>query len=210
MTDWTSYRLQDFVPFTEQVYFRLMERMGETFWPLHLLMLALGGGALVLALTARPRPALVLMTPVWIFVAVAFFLQRYAQLNWAGQYVGYAFMGQAALFLLISVSGWGLNDRQVGLRGTVVVRVLLGISGLVGVPLATLPADGSWYQAQTFGIHPDPTALVSLGMVMLGLRGTARWLASIVPVLWLVISGLTLLALHSPAPSPFTAGGFPG
>jgi len=210
MTDWTSYRLQDFVPFTEQVYFRLMERMGEIFWPLHLLMLALGGGALVLALRAHPRSTLALLAPVWVFVAVAFFLQRYAQLNWAGQYVGYAFMGQAALFLLISVSGWGLNDRQAGLRATVVVGVLLGISGLVGVPLATLPADGSWYQAQTFGIHPDPTALVSLGMVMLGLRGTARWLASIVPVLWLVISGLTLLALHSPGPSPFTAGAFPG
>jgi len=210
MTDWTSYRLQDFVPFTEQVYFRLMERMGEIFWPLHLLMLALGGGALVLALRAHPRSTLALLAPVWVFVAVAFFLQRYAQLNWAGQYVGYAFMGQAALFLLISVAGWGLNDRQAGLRGTVVVGVLLGISGLVGVPLATLPADGSWYQAQTFGIHPDPTALVSLGMVVLGLRGPVRWLAAIVPVLWLVISGLTLLALHSPAPSPFTAGGFPG
>ncbi|KXS52276.1 MAG: hypothetical protein AWU57_3342 [Marinobacter sp. T13-3] len=210
MTDWTSYRLQDFVPFTEQVYFRLMERMGETFWPLHLLMLALGGTALVLALTARPRPALALMTPVWVFVAVAFFLQRYAQLNWAGQYVGYAFMGQAALFVLICVSGWGLNDRQAGLRGTVVVGALLGITGLIGVPLATLPGGGSWYQTQVFGIHPDPTALVSLGMVVLGLRGPARWLAAIVPVLWLVISGLTLIALHSPGPSTLTGGAFPG
>jgi hypothetical protein len=45
---------------------------------------------------------------------------------------------------------------------------------------------------------------------VLGLRGPVRWLAAIVPVLWLVISGLTLLAMSSPGPSTLTGGPFPG
>jgi hypothetical protein len=210
MMDWTSYRLQDYVPFTEQVYLRLMERMGETFWPLHLVMLALGGAALVLVLKARPRVALVLMVPAWLFVAMAFFLQRYAQLNWAGHYIGYAFGVQGALLLLIALSGRGLNHRHAGQRTAVVVGVVLGLFGLIGLPLITVLGDASWYQAQVFGIHPDPTAMVSLGVVVLGLWGPARWFAAMVPVIWLVVSGLTLLALHWPAAPTLTGGPFPG
>lgn len=210
MMDWTSYRLQDYVPFTEQVYFRLMERMGEAFWPLHLLMLALGGAALVLILKARPRMALVLVVPAWLLVAVAFFLQRYAQLNWAGHYMGYAFGVQAVLLLLIALSGRGLNHPRGGQRTALAIGVVLGLFGLIGLPLITLPGDASWYQAQVFGIHPDPTALVSLGVVVLGLRGPARWFAAMVPVFWLGISGLTLLALHWREVSTVTGGPFSG
>jgi len=34
-------RLQDFIPFTAEVYFRLLERVGEAFWQQQLLTLAL-------------------------------------------------------------------------------------------------------------------------------------------------------------------------
>ena len=67
MNEWTSYRLQDFIPFTAEVYFRLLERMRETFWPLHLLTLALGATTLVLALKHRPRLACLLLAPLWAF-----------------------------------------------------------------------------------------------------------------------------------------------
>ena len=33
MRDWLSYKAQDFVPFTHDVYFRVIERTGETLWP---------------------------------------------------------------------------------------------------------------------------------------------------------------------------------
>lgn len=36
-----------------------------------------------------------------------------------------------------------------------------------------LLAGDSWYQAQVFGVHPDPTAIVSLGVILLGLRSLA-------------------------------------
>ena len=37
----TSYSLQDFIPFTAEVYLRMLERMNENDWPLHVLMYAL-------------------------------------------------------------------------------------------------------------------------------------------------------------------------
>lgn len=81
MNGWSSYALQDFIPFTADIYFRLLERMNETFWPLHLLTLLLGLAALWLAIKNRPRLACLIVAPLWGFVGVAFFIQRYAELN---------------------------------------------------------------------------------------------------------------------------------
>lgn len=47
MNGWQTYRLEDFIPFTPEVYWRLLERINEAFWPLHVLAVAIG-------LAARP------------------------------------------------------------------------------------------------------------------------------------------------------------
>lgn len=195
MNEWTRYRLQDFIPFTEEVYVRLMERMGETFWPLHLLTLTLGGAALVLALKGRQRPAFLLVAPVWIFIAVAFFMQRYANLNWAGHYVGYAFFAQAFIMVLIALAGRGGSHSLRRNAPGVIAGGLLVLFGLIGQPVMAPLGGGTWSQAQVFGVHPDPTAITSLGLVLIGLRGLAMWFAAIIPALWILISGLTWLAL---------------
>lgn len=70
MNGWTSYTLQDFIPFTADIYFRLIERMSETFWPLHLLTLLLGVAAVWLAFKNHSRLACLLIAPVWAFVGL--------------------------------------------------------------------------------------------------------------------------------------------
>lgn len=201
MNEWTSYQLQDFIPFTADVYFRLLERMGETFWPLHLLTLALGVATLVLALKHRTRLACLLPASLWAFVAVAFFIQRYAELNWAGGYVGCAFIAQAVLLILMALTGWGMDNAPRATNTPVAIGIAITLFGLILMPLimqmiAPL-SGGSWYQAEVFGIHADPTAVTTLGLVLIMLRGFALWLAAIIPALWLVISGLTLQVLDS-------------
>lgn len=197
MNAWTSYQLQDFIPFTAEVYFRLLERMGETFWPLHLLTLALGAATLALALKNRPRTACLLPAPLWAFVAVAFFLQRYAALNWAGGYVGYAFIAQAVLLALMALTGWGMEKAPHRTSPPVVMGTAITLFGLIIMPLLSPLSGGSWYQAEVFGIHADPTAVTTLGLVLIMLRGPALWITAIIPVLWLVVSGLTLQVLDS-------------
>jgi hypothetical protein len=202
--DWATYRLGDFVPFTAEVYFRLLERMNEAFWPLHLLTLLLGAVDLGLALRGRGRLALALLVPVWVFVAAAFFMQRYAELNWAGGAVGWVVLGQAVLLAILAGSGFGLSVVDVGRRSPrmasmpVLPGAAVAALGLVVHPLIAPLTGQGWLQAETFGLHPDPTAVVTLGIALIVLRPLAAWLMALVPLLWLVASGLTLVALEVP------------
>jgi len=198
MSAWTSYRLQDFIPFTADIYFRLLERMGETFWPLHLLTLALGATALLLTLKNHARLACLLTAPLWAFVALTFFLQRYAELNWAGGYVGYAFIVQFILLLLIALTGLGLDNAPHYKKPPVIIGTTLVLLGLIVLPLIAPLTGGSWPQSEVFGIHPDPTAIITLGLTLILLRGFILWAMAIIPALWMLISGLTLMVLGAP------------
>jgi len=198
MNTWSNYTLQDFIPFTADIYFRLLERMGETFWPLHLLTLALGVAAVWLALKNRARLASVLIALVWGFVGFAFFIQRYAELNWAGGYIGYFFLAQTILLLFIALIGVGL-DSNPRKRPVTVIGVVIALVGLIGLPFIAPFTGGSWFQAEVFGIHADPTAITTLGLVLIMFRGWPLWLIAIIPALWLLVSGLTLLVLDATA-----------
>lgn len=222
MNSFTSYELQDFIPFSADVYFRLLERISETWWPLHLVSLALGAAALMLALFVRKyeqraRLVCLLIAPVWAFVAMVFFIQHYAQLNWAGNYVGYAFLAQAILLLWLALTGSGLskapaaNTRPLAGSRPAVIGVAIGIAiavtGLIAQPLiapllvaadsVATDSDSSWWQAQVFGIHADPTAITTLGLMLILLRGWRLWLVAFMPMLWLLLSGLTLWVLEA-------------
>ena len=196
--DWASYRVADFVPFTAEVYFRLIERAGESFWPLHLLTVATGLVALILALRGRGRVAALLLAVVWAWVGITFLMQRYTQLNWAGEYFGWGFLVQAALLALIALTGLGLTGpgRPPGVPGW--VGLALAVTGLLLYPIIAPLTGHGGFQAETFGIHPDPTVVATLGIGLLMLDGAWRWLAFIVPYLWCLISALTLQVLNVP------------
>jgi hypothetical protein len=63
-------------------------------------------------------------------------------------------------------------------------------------PLIAPALQRPWTQAETFGIMPDPTAIASLGILLLA---TSRfpWELSAIPLLWCVISSATLWAMDS-------------
>ncbi|PKM20380.1 MAG: MFS transporter permease [Gammaproteobacteria bacterium HGW-Gammaproteobacteria-15] len=211
MNSYASYQLQDFIPFSADVYFRLLERISETWWPLHLLGLALGAAALLLALKKRDRLVWLLIAPVWAFVAAVFFMQHYAQLNWAGHYVGYAFLAQAILLLLLALAGVSRGKVPAAKMSAVagsrpaVIMVRLGIAigfgialtGLLALPLMAPLSGAGWWQAQVFGLHADPTAITTLGLALMLLWGWRLWLVAFIPMLWLLLSGLTLSVLQA-------------
>lgn len=202
MNEWASYRLQDFIPFTADVYFRLLEGVGEAFWPLQFLTLALGGAALLWALNNRSWLAWLLVAPLWIFVGVAFFMQRYAEINWAASYLGNAFFVQAALLALVPLFGGRKGEQKFGKSAPVFTGMAITLFGLLGLPLIAPLSGGSWYQAEVFGIHPDPTAIVTLGIVLVTLRGMLMWAMATIPMLWILLSSLTLLGLDVPRAAP--------
>lgn len=197
MNDWQSYRLEDFIPFSPEIYWRLIERINEAWWPLHVITVALGLVALVLALRGNSRIALVLLAPAWLTSGIIFHLSYYAELNWAAGWFGWAFIVQATLLLSMAAFGakGGADPRPrksiIGIGSTIVVLAV------PAYPLIAATLGGGVAHAETYGLHPDPTAIATLGVLLITRRGPAAWLAVPIPMAWCLIATLTLIPLNA-------------
>ena len=195
--DWQTYRLGDFLPVTPEVYWRLIERVNEAWWPLQLLTLALGLAALVMALRGNRRIAWLLLAPAWLSSGVIFHLNYYAELNWAASWFGRGFIAQAGVLLaLVAFAGPGKVQYQPGTASTA-IGAILAISALLAYPLIALTLGGGATHAEIFGLHPDPTAIATLGILLAAHRGPATWLALPIPLLASLLATLTLVALEA-------------
>ena len=195
MSEWWTYRLDDFLLFSPRVYWRLFEAQNAALWPLQLATTA-AGLALVLLILRRPGRAMpwtgLLLAPLWAFVAWSFLLQRYAGINWAVPYLAPAFFVQALLLLAAALlSGGPAMGRPDAIAGA---GLGLSLAGLLLYPLLSLAFGRPLAAAEVFGIVPDPTVVVTVGLL---LTMNGRWLAVLLPIplLWCLFSGLTLLTM---------------
>jgi hypothetical protein len=196
MSEWWSYRPEDFLLFSPRVYWRMFELHNSQFWPLHLLTLASGFAILVLASQGRvfrPWTTLVLAM-LWIFVGWAFLWNRYAAINWAIVYVAPLFALEALLLAIAAVQGGlAFDKRDVASRAGWLVVVL----AIAVYPFLPWIFGHSWTAMEAFGIAPDPTALATLGLLLTA-SGWFRLLLLPIPLLWLLLSGLTLRTMGDP------------
>ncbi|MDQ7246882.1 DUF6064 family protein [Dongia sedimenti] len=205
MSEWWSYSAEDFLLFSPRTYWRMFELQNEAYWPLPVLTLALGG--IVTFLAARGganflRSAAAILALVWSFVAYTFLWTRYAGINWAIAYVAPAFVLEALLLLLIAVrAGFTVQPRGV----VPWTGYLLLAFATVGVPLLAPLHGRDRSTSEIFGIAPDPTVIATLGFLIL-LRGRFLWLLYPIPILWCLLSGMTLHTMgDAQAWMPFTA-----
>lgn len=199
MTEWWSYTLSDFLLFSPRTYYRLLERHNEAIWPAQIV--TLGMGLVILGLLLRPRAqqgrvVAAVVAILWGWIAWAFFWQRYSTINWAAIYIVPLFALEALLLVWIGVVRGGLTFRltrdAVGMLG-----IGLFISSLSLYPVIAPLAGRSWQQTEIFGIGPDPTVIATLGLLLLA-EGRPRWELLSVPMLWSIITGVTLGAMGSP------------
>jgi hypothetical protein len=200
MSEWWTYSLSDFLLFSPHTYRHLFELYNAQTWPLHALMLALGAAACALAWrggAARWRLAALALAACWGWVGFGFFAWQYASINWAASAMAAAFGVQALVLALRGVlgSGGAATSRAPAARWG--GAALMGF-GLLLQPLIGRLLGRPWSQLETFGMAPDPTVTVTLGMLVLA--GPARWAAVqwAIPLLWCAVSGATLWALHDP------------
>ncbi|RWM20774.1 MAG: hypothetical protein E5X53_13020 [Mesorhizobium sp.] len=198
MLEWWTYRLEDFLLFSPRVYWRMFELANAAFWPVHLLTLAAGLALVLLVLRRAHRHSLwvaLVLAALFAFVGWSFLWSRYAVINWAIAYVAPAFGLQALLLLAIGGAQGGLAfDRQdiAGRLGLLLIAV-----GLVVYPLLPPLFGRPWVSAEVFGIAPDPTAIAALGVLLAASGGLVPLLFPI-PLLWLLLSGLTLHVMGDP------------
>ena len=193
MLDW-SYRLSDFLLFSPRIYWRMFELHNAALWPLPLVMLALGIAALAGAIL-RPQQSwrliAILLAVLWAWVGWSFVWERYATINWAALYAAPLFAIEALLFLILGGAFNRLSFDSRHLRGWGgILLVALALAYPLLAPLFGRP----WHGAEFFGIAPDPTAIATLGFLLMA-RGRSVLLLYPIPLLWCLASGLTLWAM---------------
>lgn len=179
-----TYALRDFVPVTPVVWERLFERLNEQAWPWQGVFLALLLVALWQLCRGRSLRCGLALAACWCWSGVQFQFLLHAPLNWAATAMGWAFMLQAALVLLVGIGGgWRLSG---GLRAW--LGVLLIVVGTVFLPLAGPFTGRSWAALEIAGTAPAPTALVTLGMLLMA--RPLSWITGLIPLLWLIYSSV--------------------
>lgn len=192
MTEWWSYGLSDFLMFSPQAYWRLVERHNAAWWPGPWLGVAAGGAVLLLAgggAHRGTRAVLVLLALAWAWVGWAFHWRSYAQIFLGAPYLAAA-CGIQALLLLAAAARAGaavMSTPRWRLAG--IVLVTLAVLYPLLAPLQGRP----WSQAEVFGFMPGPTALATLGTLAMlgGLRRWQRLLPGVLPLASLLLGAAT-------------------
>jgi hypothetical protein len=199
MSEWWAYSLQDLLMFSPQTYYRLFERYNADLWPAHLLALVLGASPLILFFrrSDQARPwVMAILAAGWVSVAWSYFWARYASIHLAAPYFALAFVVESLLLAWMGIS----HSRFIIARASRWrQRTGLGIFliALVVYPMLGLAMGRNWTQAEVIGLAPDPTALATLGVLLLTGPRTF-WVLAPIPILWCLISGATLWAMASP------------
>lgn len=197
MAEWSTYRLDDFLLFSPRAYWRLFELQNAELWPIQIMALMLG--LLIVWLILRPRPGsdraiAAFLVAAWVAVGWAFLWQRYATINWAVIYVVPAFMVQALLLLVFGTLTRDLRFHAAR-RAPEMTGLALFLYALLLHPLAALLFGRPFAAAEVVGIAPDPTAIATLGLLLMASTTRLIWLLLPIPIVWCLLSAVTLLAM---------------
>ena len=202
MSEWWTYRPEDFLMFAPRTYWRLFELHNQAWWPAQ--VLAVVAGLVIVVGLWRSRPAALrwatgLLALCSAFVAWAFLWQRYAEINWAAAAFAWAVVAQAIGLLVLAA-----RPSLVLAAGRVRLRVGLGLLlwAVLVHPLLATATGRPWVQAEVFGLAPDPTAIGMLGVLLCAdadTRAARVWLAVLRAgaLAWCAVSAATLATMGS-------------
>ncbi|MET0619441.1 MAG: DUF6064 family protein [Thermoanaerobaculia bacterium] len=201
MSEWWTYSLSDLILFSRGAYFRLIELYNAAIWPAQIGAFALGVVILERSLrggarAGRGRGIAALLAAAWLWVAIAFHAARYSTLNTAAPAFAWIFAIEAALLLGIGVFRGRLVFGRPATRSEWCGFVLF-VFALAGLPFLALFCGRGLRAAEVFGLAPDPTAVGTLGLVLMS-KSRPRWPLMIVPTIWCVATGAILSVLKTP------------
>ena len=197
MSEWWTYSLTSLLLFSPRTYYRLFELTNAEVWPAQVVTLV--GGLTILGLIWHPLPwsgraVAAIIASVWLFVAWAYLLQRYDAINWAARYFAVGFALQSALLAWTGIVRNRLRFDLNGAPGK--IGCAMAIYALALHPLIAPLTGRPWIQGEFFGLAPDPTTVATLGVLLAA--GRPHWHLLAIPLIWCIISGLTLWTMESP------------
>ncbi len=193
MSEWWTYRLSDFLLFSADIYYRLFEIYNQEIWPAHMLVILLGLGVCVLLFRPKRwsgRIIFFILAAGWLWVAWGYHIRHFSTINWVAPCYAAGFALQGVLLLVV---GWIGKNLDFSITKDFQSRLGLALAGvgLFFYPFIAPLSGRPWSQAELWALTPDPTALVTLGLILLA-RKPLRWLLLPIPILWSLVSAATL------------------
>jgi len=207
-----SFSLRDLLIFSPESYFKLFELSNKALWPFHIVLGLLAIAALVLLYKRQrftSKLIFIWLGLVWTFVGYWYFGFYYSQINTYAHIISVAFWAEACLLFIYAfyANHESINTLVTSIPSTSLTptktsnkkwRLLMGgaliFYGLLVHPIVSLSI---WNQTlsrlELFSIAPDPTAIATVGFILLlPVRGYLLLIA--IPCLWLLFSIMTYQA----------------
>jgi hypothetical protein len=199
------------LPFTADVLFASVEAYNRSLWPLHLLAFLLALAAI--ALTFRPmahgdRAIAVVLAAAWLWTGTGWFYLRLAAIDFAAPLYAVFFVLEGLLLAWAGLVRGGIAFRfradPSGWTG-----LGLALAALLSYPLADGLVGPGWPGIRLVGLSPGPTAVFTLGLLLLT-RGRTPLRLVVVPVLWTLVAGATGWVLGLPQDQALALAGLSG
>ncbi len=180
------------LPYSAEVYAAVLAEYNAAFFPGAPLALVLSAGAMAAALSGRAaavRAFFALLAAAWIWTGIAFFFVRFAPIYFMAPVYGVVFAVQGAV-LLRCLAVREVPALRLRRTPTALVGLALALLALAGYPLQALAGPIGIAAAPVAGFAPGPTALLTLGALLL-IDGRTPWLPSLIPLAWCVVGGVS-------------------
>ncbi len=165
MSEWWTYRPSDFLMFSARTWGRLLEAHNREAWPFQLALLAIGLAVLWLAAhhpRSTARWAMAPLAVAWAWVAWSFHWERHADINTAARWFAAAWALQALLLVVLGTRA----SRQLPTAWQAGAGLGTALVALLAYPLVAPLTGRGWAQAEVAGLMPEPTALLTVGLLL--------------------------------------------
>jgi len=194
MGELASYRLSDFILFSQTAYYRQFELYNQAVWPLHIVAIIFAS-IILYAVWKKPawagRLVALLLVVSWLWVAWAFLYQRFYQIHVVADMYALGFILQAAL-----IAWYGIVKNRFAIFVKNQFRTKAGSALLfvafIFYPFVAYITGRNWMQFEMFVLAPDPTVLATLAILIFY---KVPFLLYVVPIIWLILSAITLTVM---------------
>jgi hypothetical protein len=186
-------------PFTVAQFFAVFADYNAAIWPLQIVAYGLGGVAVITLWTRGPLSNQIIpsvLAVMWALNGIGYHFLFFSEINPIANASALLFLLQAILF---AASGMLLNDFRFDVRlnfksvaGLLFIVYALLIYGILGYG-----AGHGLMAGPLFGVAPCPTAIFTIGMLILARGKWVVWL-SIIPILWSLIGVAAALQFGVP------------
>jgi hypothetical protein len=182
-------------PFTPDQFFDLFVRYHQWFWPMPIVLVAIGAGLVAIALLAPRHSRIVTagLAGLWLWMAVGYHLAFFSTLS------PIAFLFAAGFLVEAALLAWhGLHTRRLHLAIPVdgasrLVGGALAAYSLIGYPLLAYLLGQRYPAVPTFGL-PCPTTILTFALLLWCLRPLPLSVLAI-PVAWAVVGTSAAVSL---------------